>query len=313
MSIIANYNIRGYGQMVYSEPHSYLVKLGLFHWNSWRERHPDVIPMLEGANLNLLDLSGFNLRGANIQGANLFGTDLVEADLTNANLRKADFTGADFRNALLSGADLSEARLIRTQALGTNFEGAIFTGICLEDWNIDSATNLTGVICDYVYLKSKYSPKKKRYVLQERRPHSGTFEPGEFTKLFQKTLETVELIFRHGIDWQAFLVAFQELEQENQNFPLSIQAIETKHRETIVVHLNVLPEVNKAKIEQWFKQRYNQELQQIEAGYREILDRKGQSDDLIAKYRQRNSDFNAMIQVMAQAQHDFVSKGGTVF
>lgn len=303
------YDVRGYSQMVYSEPHSYLVKLGLFHWNSWREKHPDVTPMLEGANLNLLDLSGFNLRGANIQGANLFGTDLLEADLTDANLRKADFTGADFRNALLSGADLSEARLIRTQALGTNFERAIFTGVCLEDWNIDSTTNLTGVICDYVYLKSRYSPKSKRYVLQERRPHSGTFEPGEFTKLFQKTLETVELIFRKGIDWQAFLVAFQELEKENDNFPVSIQAIETKHRGTVVIHLNVLPEQDKAKIEQSFKQRYKQELQRIEVDYLETLGVRVQSEDLITKYRQRNADFKAIIQIMAQAQSDFVLKG----
>lgn len=298
--------MRGYGEMVYSEPHSYLVKLGLFHWNSWREKHPDVTPMLEGANLNLLDLSGFNLRGANIQGANLFGTDLLEADLTNANLRKADFTGADFRNATLTGADLSEARLIRTQALGANFEKATFTGICLEDWNIDSTTNLTGVICDYVYLKSKYSPSNKRYILQERRPHSGTFEPGEFTRLFQKTLDTVELIFRKGIDWQAFLVAFHKLEKEPGNFPILIQSIETKYRGTVIVHLNVLPEVDKARIEQSFKQCYKQEVEKNEADYQENLASTLQSDELISKYRQRNADLKAMIQVMAKAQHDFV-------
>ncbi|MEQ8753445.1 MAG: pentapeptide repeat-containing protein [Coleofasciculus sp. G1-WW12-02] len=306
MSSIANHDVRGYWQMVYSEPHSYLVKLGLFHWNSWRQKHPDVTPMLEGANLNLLDLSGFNLRGANIQGANLFGTDLLDADLTDANLTKADFTGADLRNAFLCGADLSEARLIRTQALGTNFERAIFTGVCLEDWNIDSKTNLIGVICDYVYLKSRYSPKNKRYVLQERRPHSGRFEPGEFAKLFQTTLETVELIFRNGIDWQAFLVAFQKLEKEQGDFPVSIQSIETKHRGTVVIHLNVLPEQDKAKIEQSFKQCYKQELQCIEADYQEKFGTRVQSEELITKYRQRNSDFKAMIQVMAKAQSDFV-------
>ncbi|MEQ8959766.1 MAG: hypothetical protein RLP02_17885, partial [Coleofasciculus sp. C2-GNP5-27] len=131
----------------------------------------------------------------------------------------------------------------------------------------------------------------------------------EFTKLFQKTLETVELIFRKGIDWQAFLVAFQALEEEKDNSPVSIQAIETKHRGTVVVHLNVLPEEDKAKIEQSFKQRYKQELQRIEADYCETLGIRVQSEDLIAKYRQRNADFKAMIQVMAQAQSDFVLKG----
>ncbi|HAG81584.1 MAG TPA: pentapeptide repeat-containing protein [Cyanobacteria bacterium UBA12227] len=293
--------------MVYSEPHSYLVKLGLFHWNSWRAKNPNVTPMLEGANLNLLDLSGFNLRGAKVKGANLFGTDLIDADLTGADLSKADFTGADLKKANFTGADLSEARLIRTQALGSNFERAIFTGTCLEDWNIDSSTNLEGAICDYIYLKSKYSPEEKRYLLQERRPYSGNFEPGEFTRLFQKTLATVDLIFRKGIDWQAFVVAFQQLEAERGNSELSIQAIETKKEGTCVIRVIVAPDDDKVQIEQYFKRQYRLALQAIEESYREELEGQVENlDELIGNYRQQSADLKEMIKVMAQFQNKSV-------
>jgi uncharacterized protein YjbI with pentapeptide repeats len=79
-------------------------------------------------------------------------------------------------SANLQGAWLERANLTKTQALNTNFHEAHLTGACLEAWNINSTTQLNGAICDYVYLLNNH---------QERRPNSGEFAPGEFTKLFQ--------------------------------------------------------------------------------------------------------------------------------
>ncbi|HBW92504.1 MAG TPA: pentapeptide repeat-containing protein, partial [Cyanobacteria bacterium UBA11149] len=264
----------------YNEPHSYLVKLGVSYWNDWRERNPEVTPFLAGVNLNLLDLSGFNLRGANLKGSNLFGTDLIEADLTGANLSKADLTAADLGHANFRGATITDVRLIRSQALGTNFEQAILTGSCIEDWNIDSATNLNDVICDYIYLKSKYCPETRGYLLQERRPYNGIFEPGEFTKLFQKTLETLDLVFRHGIDWQAFIMAFKELNRQRVDAELSVQGVENKESRTLVVRLNVKEDDNKAEIEQSFKRLYQVALEKTEIIYLEKFAGKVEDPDL---------------------------------
>ncbi|PHM05674.1 hypothetical protein [Nostoc sp. 'Peltigera malacea cyanobiont' DB3992] len=66
-------------------------------------------------------------------------------------------------------------------------------------------TNFTDVICDYIYLRQEQ---------QERRPSSGNFSYGEFAQLFQKSLETLDLIFRNGIDWDAFAYSFKKLEVE---------------------------------------------------------------------------------------------------
>jgi len=278
--------------MAYNQQHSYLVRLGASNWNNWRTNNPNEIPILEEANLNLLDLSGLNLRGANLKGANLFGTDFIEADLSGADLREADLTAADLSRANLSGVDLREARLIRTQALATNFEQVRFTGVCLEDWNIDPVTNLDGVICDYIYLKSKYIPEQKLYLLQERRPYSGNFEPGEFTKLFQKVLEPLDLVFRNGIDWQAFLICFQELQVESSDHELSIQALENKSSGVFVIKLNVPNHANKAEIEQSFKHKYQLAIQ----GKEEKLKDKTEQ---LALYRQQSADITEIVKVMA--------------
>ncbi|NER32342.1 MAG: pentapeptide repeat-containing protein [Symploca sp. SIO1C4] len=98
----------------------------------------------------------------------------------------ADIYDADIYGANLKSANLKSANLRRVKALGTNFSRAILTGACIQDWNINSETNLENVICDYIYLK-KYE--------QKRRPFNPkrNFEPGEFAKLVQKTVEAGDL------------------------------------------------------------------------------------------------------------------------
>jgi hypothetical protein len=77
---------------------------------------------------------------------------------------------------------------------------------CVEDWNINTDTNLKNIKCDYIFLKSSWNKEERKYTFSERRPHQKDklFEPGDFEKLVRKSQETVDLIFRNGIDWQAF-------------------------------------------------------------------------------------------------------------
>lgn len=194
---------------------------------------------LTGANLTWSNLSGANLRMANLSEANLAGADVTGGDLRMANLRmanlseanltRADVTGAylsfaNLRMAYLGEANLSEANLKMTylgganltqanlkmanlsganlegtQAVNTNFKQAIFTGSCLENWQIDRTTNLDDVICEYVYLQHHQ---------QERCPSHRNFATGEFTKLF-RTTTTADL----GLNNEA------EIVQEVENTP----------------------------------------------------------------------------------------------
>ena len=242
---------------------------------------------LSGADLTKANLSGTDLIGAKFIGAKLSGANLSGANLSGANLSGAYLRGANLKGANLSMANLSGVNLQRAKALATNFHKAILTGTCLEDWHTNSATNFEDVICDYVYLQAER---------EERYPSQGNFAQGEFTKLFQKPLETVDLIFHNGIEWEAFLTSFQKLQVERGGNELCIQAIENKKNGAFIIRLTIPPDANKAEVENYLTQEYESELQSIDQKYRYQLQTNYAQ---IAAYRQQSADLTEIIKVMA--------------
>ncbi len=178
---------------------------------------------LSQLNLHEADFYKADLSNADLHQAKLFRTNFIRANLANACFTEARLNGADLIFTDLRGADLRKADLQRVQALSANFEGANFTGACIKDWNINSETNLKNVTCEYIYLEENQ---------KERRPANGNFDSGDFERLVQKTIKTVDLIFKNGIDWKSFLKSFQELQNIQQikgnGNQISIRAIETR-------------------------------------------------------------------------------------
>jgi hypothetical protein len=146
---------------------------------------------------------------------------------------------------------------------------------------------------------------------KERRPHNGSFAPGEFTKLFTKARETVDLIFLNGIDWQAFLISFQQLQVEAGNKTLSIQAIENKNDGAFVIRVIVPPELDKSQVELYFKRKYQLAIEAKDKQYRNYLhERIKDKDDLIAGHReqiasirQNNTELIEIIKIMAEKEN----------
>ena len=239
------------------------------------------------------NLSGANLRGANLNYANLKQADLREATLEEANLEWANLTEAN--------------------CVDTDFTRAYFTGAYLEAWNIDSTTTLTNVDCRFVYLLENPEPGTDN---RERRPSSGEFQPGEFTKLFQEVLDTVDLIFRNGVDWKAFIAAFKKVQVENEDTELAIQSIENKGDGVVVVKVSVPPDTNKEKIHSDFTQNYELALKAVEEKYKEKLKAR---DDQIVIYREQSADLKEIIKLQAnrpinlevKAMAESESKGDT--
>ncbi|MBD2033876.1 pentapeptide repeat-containing protein [Leptolyngbya sp. FACHB-321] len=222
---------------------------------------------LVGANLSNADLEGANFVGANLSNANLHGANLVGANLSNANLSDANLCGANLVGANLSDANLCDTRLITATALHTNFGNATLTGACIQDWHINADTTLDGVICDFIYLKDNQ---------QERRPSAPhqTFAPGEFTKLFQKAQETLDLIFRHGVDWQAVAYAFQQLQIENEADDLAIASIENKGDGVVVIRIKAAPTADRPKLHGSFMDVYEVVHKTLESQYQARLEDK---------------------------------------
>jgi uncharacterized protein YjbI with pentapeptide repeats len=250
---------------------------------------------LSGANRSLTDIEEADSYGFNLSGDNLIGALLCNAILINANLSHADLSGLDLSSSILAeanlhgtnftGTNLTKSDLIKAQALGTNFTTAKFTGACIQDWNTNSATNLTDVICDYIYLRQGQ---------KERRPSSGNFAPGEFAKLFQKSLETVDLIFRNGIDWNAFAYSFKKVEVENQSAYPIVTTIELKDDGIVLVKVAVAPDADKVKIHSEFIQGYEFAAKALEAQYQARLEDK---DTLISK---QEAQINRLFDIVEQ-------------
>lgn len=206
------------------------------------------------------------------------GVNFKEANLSGANLIEGNLREANFSQATLQGANLEGANLTQVQAIGTNFTKAYLTGACLEAWHIDSTTKLEQVDCRYVYLLQGQ---------RERRPNSGFFQPGEFTKLFQEVLNTVDLIFRTGVDWKAFVTAFRQVQVENEGTDLAIQSIENKGDGVIIVKVSVPLDADKEKIHREFTPHYELALNAIAQKYQAKLEAK---DELLSNYRQQLED-----------------------
>ena len=238
------------------------------------------------AVLNLLVT--LNGRNKSYSGANLRGANLVCADLKEANLKNADIIEATFQGAVLEWANLT-----LTQAVGTNFTKAQMTGACVEAWNIESTTILDDVDCRFVYLLEYPQPGTDD---RERRPSSGEFQPGEFTKLFEEVLNTVDLIFRDGINWQAFVTAFKKVQVENGDTELAIQSIENKGDGVVVVKVAVPDNADKEKIHSDFTQNYQLALAAVEEKYKAQLQAK---DNEIVIYRQQSAEMTEIVKLLA--------------
>ncbi|MBD1843923.1 pentapeptide repeat-containing protein [Cyanobacteria bacterium FACHB-63] len=223
--------------------------------------------------------------------------DLSGANLIGADLREADFTEADLSEATLAQAELDRANLTRVQALKTNFERSRLTGTCLESWNIDRTTRLDQVRCDYVYL---LNPQ------QERRPSSGNFAAGEFTKLFQVAINTIDLIFQNGVDWKAFITTARSIQVEHEDVALTVRSIENKEDGVVIVKVNAPETLNKATVHAEFMQTYAATLEALEQRYQAELNAKNEQ---IVLHQQHQADLKQVMQwFTAQAPQPFVDR-----
>ncbi|MDY6785990.1 MAG: pentapeptide repeat-containing protein [Cyanobacteriota bacterium] len=258
---------------------------------------------LRGADLRGADLMKAKLRGSDVRGADLRGADLSEVNLIGADLRRSDFsqtylsranlTRANLDGADLSGSDLRGVILTRVQAVGTNFEGAILTGAYVEDWQIDRYTNLNHVICDYIYLKEDRT---------ERRPKNPnkTFSFGEFVFLVQKDREALNLIFAEGIDWRAFLLAFEQLHVEfNNSGAISVQTLGYESDGIFAVGLSIPMGADRDAIAHFFEHQYAQIVKQLERQDRTLFHIPNSE---IQHYREQNANLTNIMSVLAAAQ-----------
>ena len=232
------------------------LKRGVEHWNQWRnsvETRPDFIYA--------------HFRGINLRGADFSGAIFIESDLSGADLRETILTAIDFSEADLSGADLRGANLNIARLIGTNLSEAKLTGANIKGWQIDSSTSFNGVQCDYIF--RSYDYKKNEFTNRLPVDPSSTFKPGEFEQWLavrQGALDTIDITFTDGIDWQAFFQSLQKVRQQHPEAAVRMQSVQEVNG-SYVASLQLETEVEgdaldqlKATIESEVKASYERQL-----------------------------------------------------
>ncbi|OKH31742.1 hypothetical protein NIES2101_41310 [Calothrix sp. HK-06] len=190
------------------------------------------------------------------QELNFGRQDLRGVNFQGAYLQDASFIGADLSNANLQDADLSRAKLVQTQLDGTDFTGATLTGVYIEDWNVTSSTNFTGVRCEYVYMRLPTKDNPDPYRKPDNREE--TFGDGEFGDFIKPIFDTLDLYHSQGVDPRAIAVAFKQLAQNNPSAELEIVAIERRGDDKILLRAKTILTANKSELSQEYFLNYNQ-------------------------------------------------------
>lgn len=250
---------------------------------------------LTGANLVNAELWGADLRQVNLEKANLWGANLRGADLSQANLSHADLWRADLTDSDLSGtcfkdANLKEADLSGTQALGTNFERATLTATCIEDWKTNHQTYLYQVNCDYVYLKANHTERSPR-------DPNTTFLPGEFSKLYQKIGETLDIDFATGIDWKAFWLTLQAIQTQYGADQCILQNLKQKPNGALSIGLKVSVGINRLNLLQQIQTLYASQQQAIATA---AIDNQHLTPEQIQHQRQQNANLLELLKNFAE-------------
>ena len=205
--------------------------------------------------------------------ARLQGTILEQPKVRKLIINKIgcdeDYTGANFNGASLRGADLTGANLTEVQALDADFTGAILTDACIQGWNINKNTCFKDVICKRIYLKGV--KKGDRLILSEPKPDSGEFKPGEFEKWIGELQKTVDLIFREGLNWRAFMFSLAQTAIEHEGLDLSRYDIARKDENTTFAKIGLFPGADNAAIHEAFQRNYEYAEKVIESKYQLVL------------------------------------------
>lgn len=94
-----------------NKKHLNILKRGVTSWNKWREKHPDIIPVLAGIELSHFDLDRINLDGADLRGIKLSNINSRSSSYQMVDLRYAYLNQVYFFNSNFSQADISRAEV----------------------------------------------------------------------------------------------------------------------------------------------------------------------------------------------------------
>jgi uncharacterized protein YjbI with pentapeptide repeats len=190
--------------------------------------------------------------------------DLSDQNLVKVELQHANLNGADLTRSNLQDARLDYTNLSNVKAGGTDLRRATLTGACIQNWTVNNDTQFDDLVCDYIYLTSDRAR-------EDRRPLSGSFEPGDFEKLVDKFADTLDFILRRGTDPIAFRESLNQFTQDNPE--ARIKAIMDLDADRVLVQATVPEGSDKVRIHEEFNFKLQLKEQEIRSLNGTVKDR----------------------------------------
>lgn len=231
--------------------------------------HPIVRELVvtgQGQNLTFQqhrpNLNGINLAGANLTNADFTGITLKDSTLEGANLTQAIFTVANLNRANLRNTQCFRTKLVQTQLHRANLTGACLTGATIEDWGITTATQLSQIRCDYVFMHWPTEESSDRNPHRKPDDWDTTFAPGEFIDFITPMVETLDLYHHQTVDPRAVAIAFNELRESHPQHPLDIISLERRgqNRDHLLLRAESSPQANLSALHAQYFERYHELL-----------------------------------------------------
>ena len=256
--------------------HLRILNRGVLGWNNWREseRGKTIIPDLRNADLKGIDLTKANLRGVNLKKALLDDAKFIKADLTEANLRESSLQYADF----------SYAKLIKTDFYRANIYKASFANVHFDEANFAKATGIETVGLDLTVSDG--------YTLET----INTRTEGSYFVSTKDGRNQANIIFKDGIDWLAFITVYGEINKEiagktEEGNKLEIIEIK-KYNNSLNVKVKLPPYIDRKKVENAFKIKYEIRERELHNYYKNKLNIK---DTRIEDFKDRCTSLEELL------------------
>jgi uncharacterized protein YjbI with pentapeptide repeats len=266
---------------------------------------------LQGTYLEFLPVQKLVINKS-AQGQNYDHLDLRGLNLEGAKLQDASFIGTDFNESNLKYADLRGAKLVKAQLYQTDLTGAHLTGAYIQDWGISTETNLSGITCEYIYMRlptrDDPDPSRKPDNRQEN------FKAGDFADFIApiiKTLglyriqnidtrklathfKTLDLFHHEGIDPGAAAMTIQRVSEKHPEAQLEVIALEGRGNEKIRLQAKVADTVDRSALSKEYFEVYERmkslsyaDIQKLLAGVEEKDNRIRSLEQLLANALQQ--------------------------
>ena len=197
-----------------------------------------------------------------------------------------DFSYLNLAGLVFSGLNLEDVDFSHSNLCGADLSHTKMTGVIIENWNIDTRTQLNEIDCAYVYLAQNQ---------QQRNPPEGDFSINEFSKLYQQIADTIDFIAHNKDELEALMTAVNVIKEQKGGEAIFVQTIERK-ADSVVVKLKAPEGFDREQIYKQVKKEQKKKFKHLKSAHKQaLLEKDGKIEQLNAEKQQKLEKDNDLL------------------